>query len=136
MGKACEIGSHTFLIVRVLFTIRFPSFGILDHQENAWVSASVSHSMVKSNKINCMDENLGNQYSGFLNTLGVFSLLDSHTFMVHFITFEMHDFPHQFPIAQENAAKPIRFPSYGIIYHIGNAWLFQVSQKNAVKSTL
>ena len=58
----------------------------------------------------------------------------------------MHGFPHQLPISCENAAKSIelgepgklvlifsleyeyfssiRFPSYGILYHMGNTWLF------------
>ena len=90
-------------------------------------------------------ENLGNQYSYFSHNMGACFLLDSHL-MMHLIIWEMNGFPHQFPIEQENAAKSIkleehaklvpilslkyenfssiRFPSYGIFYHLRNAQLF------------
>ena len=78
---------------------------------------------------------------------------------MYFMTWEMHGFPHQFPIAWENAAKSIklgelgrlvpifplkygyfssiRFPSYGILYHMKNAWLFpSIAWENTAKSTL
>ena len=64
--------------------------------------------------------------------------------MAYFVIWEMHGFPHQFLIVRENATKPfgwgepgklvlilfpkygwffsIRFPSYGILHHMGNAW--------------
>ena len=92
MWRAWEIGSHTFPIVRVLF-----------------------------------------------------SLLDSNP-RVYFKMCEIHGFYRQLRIAWKNAAKsielggpgklapifsatygyffPIRFPSYGIPYHMGNAWIF------------
>ena len=38
--------------------------------------------------------------------MGVFFPLDPHP-MAYFIIWEMHEFPHQFPIVQENATKPI-----------------------------
>ena len=98
-------------------------------------------------------ENLGNWYSYFSRSIGAFFPLDSHS-MVYFIICEIHGFPHQFPVAWENAVKSIklgvprnlvpifsltygyfssiRFPFYGILcYHRGNAkstlralWLF------------
>ena len=50
-------------------------------------------------------KNLGNQYSCFPHSMSAFFPLDSHS-MVYFIIWEMQGFPHQFPIAQENAAIP------------------------------
>ena len=67
--------------------------------------------------------------------------------MVYFILCEINGFPHQFPLAWENAVKSIkleelgklvpipppptywyfssiRFPFYGILYHMGNTWFF------------
>ena len=128
----------------VFFTIRFPSCGILHHMKNAWASPSISHSTGKSNNTHRMRENLGNWYSYFSHSMGAFFPLDSHP-MLYFITWEMHGFLHQFSLALENAAifielgehgklvhilspkygyiSPIRFPSYGILYHMGNASL-------------
>ena len=76
--------------------------------------------------------------------MGTFFPLNSHP-MVYFITWEMHGFPHHFSITWENAAKPIvwgepgklvfilfpwygcffpiRFPSYGILHNMVNAWV-------------
>ena len=50
--------------------------------------------------------NLGNWYSYFSHSMGGFSPCDFHP-AVYFIIWEMHGFPHQSPIAQENAAKLI-----------------------------
>ena len=91
------------------------------------------------------DENLGNRCWYFSHSMGAFFQLDSHS-IVYFIICEIHGFPYQFLIAWENAAKSIelgecrklvpiffltyghfssiRFPSYGILYHMGNAWFF------------
>ena len=66
--------------------------------------------------------------------------------LTNLIVWETHWFSHQFPKARENASKhivwgepgklllilfpyyecffPIRFPSYGILHHMGNAWVF------------
>ena len=105
-------------------------------------------------------ENLGNWYSYFSHSMGTFFPLDSHS-MVYCIICELHGFSHQFPIAWENPAKSIglgepkklapifsltyghfssiRFPSYGILYHMGNAWFFpsisNSTQENAATST-
>ena len=76
--------------------------------------------------------------------MGAFFPSDSHP-MVYFNIWEMHGFPHKFPTVRENATKliiweksgkfmfilfpwygrffPIRFPSYGILQHMGNAWV-------------
>ena len=40
-----EIGTHTFPKVWVLFSIRFSSYGISYHMENAWLFPSISHSI-------------------------------------------------------------------------------------------
>ena len=98
-AKAWEIGFHTFFhSMSVFFTIRFPSCGILHHMKNAWASPSISHSTGKSNNTHRMRENLGNWYSYFSHSMGAFFPLDSHP-MVYFITWEMHGFLHQFPLA-------------------------------------
>ena len=76
--------------------------------------------------------------------MGCFFPFDSHP-MVYFIKSKIHGFPHQFPITWQNAVKSIgraweiathffslmygyfssiRYPSYRILYHMGNAWLF------------
>ena len=55
MGKAWEISSHTFSIVWVLFSIRFPSCGIPHHMRNAWVSPSISHSIGKCSEIHWIE---------------------------------------------------------------------------------
>ena len=90
-------------------------------------------------------ENLENWYSYFTHSMGAFFPLDLHS-VVYFIICEMHGFPHQFPIAWENAVKSIklgetrklvpifsltyghfssiRLSSYGILSHMGNAWFF------------
>ena len=91
-------------------------------------------------------ENLGNWYSYFSHSMDAFFQLGSHS-MVYFIICEIHGFPHQFPVAWENAVKSIelgeprklvpifsltygnfssiRCPFYGIhCYHMGNAWFF------------
>ena len=94
-------------------------------------------------------ENLGNWYSYSPHCMGAFFQLDSHSmvFIIIFIIIcEMHGFPNQFSIAWEKAVKSIElgeprklvpiffltcghfssitFPSYGILYHMGNAWFF------------
>ena len=79
---------------------------------NAWVSPSISHSTGKCNKTHCNMEKLGNWCSYFSHIMDAFFPLDSH-FMVCFITWEMHVFSHQFPIAWEKAAKPIEWGKSG-----------------------
>ena len=89
-------------------------------------------------------ESLGNWYSYFSHSMGAFFALDSHL-LAYFVIREMHGFPHQSLIVRENATKPFvwgepgklvlilfpyygwffptRFPSYGILLHMGNAWV-------------
>ena len=100
--------------------------------------------------------NLGNWYSYFSQSMGAFFPLDSHP-MIYFIIWEMHGFPHQFPIVQENATKIIviwrtrvigaytfpilwtlfsnRFPFYGILHHMGNACVFSLISHNMGKDS-
>ena len=76
--------------------------------------------------------------------------------LTNLITWEMHGISHQFPIVWENATKPtiwgepgklviilfpqyeyffpIRFPSYGILHHMGNAWVFPSISHSTKKS--
>ena len=102
-------------------------------------------------------ESLRNWYSYFSHSMGAFFPSDSHP-MVYFSIWEMHGFSHKFPTAWENATKStiwgksgklvlilfpwygcffsIRFPSYGILYHMGNAWVshqFLIVRENATK---
>ena len=101
----------------MLCTIRFASPGIFHHMVNAWVSPSISHSTGKSNKTHRMGENLGNWYSYFFHSMDPFFPLDSHPMKLDIpITWEIHGFPHQFPIALENAAKPIELENLGSCY--------------------
>ena len=51
MGNAQEVGFHTFSIKCVVFSIRFPSCGILHHMGNAWVFSPISLSIGKGRKI-------------------------------------------------------------------------------------
>ena len=51
-------------------------------------------------------ESLGNWYSYFSYSMRAFFPLDSHT-MVYFTICEIYGFPHQFPVAWENAVTSI-----------------------------
>ena len=119
------------------FPVNFPQYGKM--QQNPWCR-----------------ESLGNWYSYFSHSMGVFLPLDSHP-MVYFIKWEMHGFPCQFLIVQENATKLIvwgepgklvlilfgyfgrifyiRFPFYGILYHMGNACVFSLTSHNLGKGS-
>ena len=80
--------------------------------------------------------------------MGVFFPSDSNS-VVDFIICEIRGFPHQFPIAWENAAKSIKLGeprkfvpifsliygqihgvSYGIPYHMANTWFFPLVSKS------
>ena len=43
--RAWEIDTHTFPKVSVFFSMRFPSYGISYHMENAWLFPLISHSI-------------------------------------------------------------------------------------------
>ena len=139
--------------------ISFPKYG--KKQENSsngksWKiipreNSTKTHRMLRSWEIDT--HNFSHSIRGFFP-------LSSHS-MVYFIICKMRGFLHQFPTAWENTAKSIkliepgklvpifsskygyfssmRFPSYGIIYHMVNPWLsyqFLTTRKNAAKSTL
>ena len=109
---------------------------------NVWVSTKISHGTLQQNP--WYGESLGNWYSYFSHRMGGFFTSDSYP-MVYFNIWEMYEFPHKFPMVRENATKPmvsgnsgklililvpwygrffpIRFPSYGILHHMGNAWV-------------
>ena len=103
------------------FPIHFPQYGKM--QQNPWYG-----------------ESLGNWYPLFPRSMGA----HSHP-MVYFIIWEIHWFLHQFSKLRKNATKatvwgepgklivilfpqyewffPIRFPLYGILHHMGNAFV-------------
>ena len=72
-------------------------------------------------------------YSYFSHSMGAFLQPDSHP-VIYFITWEMLKFPHEFPIALENAVKsielrepgklvPILSPKCGYFFSSMNEWL-------------
>ena len=126
------------------FSCQFPKVWKIAGQPIEWEKPekSISRKILQNPSY---EENLGNWYSYFSHSMGAFFPLDSHS-MVYFIICEIHGFPHQFPVARESAAKSIelgesrklvpifsltyghfssiRFRSYGILYHMRNAWFF------------
>ena len=126
------------------FSCQFPKVWKIAGQPIEWEKPekSISRKILQNPSY---EENLGNWYSYFSHSMGAFFPLDSHS-MVYFIICEIHGFPHQFPVARESAAKSIelgesrklvpifsltyghfssiRFQSYGILYHMRNAWFF------------
>ena len=112
--------------------ISFPKYGKKQENPSNWKSLENYFSR-KSYKNPSYVEKLGTWYSQFSHS--------SHS-MVYFIICKMRGFLHQFPMAWENTAKSIklkepgklvpifspkygyfssiRFPSYGIIYHMVN----------------
>ena len=93
-------------------------------------------------------------YAYFFHSKGAFSPSNSPP-RVYFITWEMHGFPHQFPIAWNNLSKLllcgepgklvlipfpkngyfflIQFPSHSIVHQIENAWVFPLFSHSIVK---
>ena len=114
MGKAWQIGSHTFSIKWVLFSIRFPSCGILYHMVNTWVFSSISHSMGKDRKslgnlfrgISCKTHRMGRTWVWvlFSHWIPILCNTSSHGKCMSF---------HQFPITWEKTAKPIEWGKPG-----------------------
>ena len=157
MAKVWEIDTHTFPIVWVLFFHQIP---ILWHTSSygKCMGFPINFSQYRKMQQNPSYEvNLGNWYSHFSHSMGDFSPYNFHP-MVYFIIWEMHGFPHQFPILQENATKlivvqrtweigahtfpilwmlffSIRFPFYGILHHMGNACVFSLISHNMGKDS-
>lgn len=143
MGKAWEIDYYTFSIVRVLFSIRFSSCGILYHIENAWVSWSISHSMEKLQQNSLYGDNLWNWCSYFSVVWVLFSIKFPSYGILHHQgnkwvppsvshsirkCSEIHRVGracignHTFPKVWVFFFHQI--PSNGILYHMRNTWLF------------
>ena len=78
------------------FPINFPQYRKM--QQNPWYGKS-----------------LGNWYSYFSHSMGVFFPSDSHS-MVYFSIWEMHGFSHRLPTVWENATKPMVWGSLGQRY--------------------
>ena len=113
IGRAWEIGTHTFLIALVhFFFIRFPCFGILHHMQNAWVAPSICHCMGKWCKTHQAGRAWEMDIHYFPLVWALFFPLDSHA-MVYFIICEIHGFPNPFPITWENTAKSIELGEPG-----------------------
>ena len=74
MGKAWKIGTHAFSIAWVLFSIKFPSCGILHHMGNAGVSLPISHCTRKCNKAHRM----GRTWEIGTHTFSIVWILFSH----------------------------------------------------------
>ena len=106
MGKVWKIDNHTFPIVWVLFSHPIP---ILWY---TWAYGKCMDSPINFPLYGKMQQNpsygvnLGNWYSYFPHSMGDLSPYYSHP-MVYLIIWEIHGFPHQFPIVQENATKLI-----------------------------
>ena len=112
MGRIWETGDHT----GYFFLIQFLSYDIIHHMGNAWVSQFISHSTGKCNKTHCIRRNWEKLVLILFQQYGCFFFpLYSHP-VDYFITWEMHGFPHQFPITQENAAKSIELGEPGNWY--------------------
>ena len=92
--KVWEIGSHTFFIAWVLFSIRFQSSGRLHHMGNGEVSQSISHSTGKCDKAHCK---------------GITWEIGTRTFSIAWGCFMVWG---------------VLFPYYGILHHMGNTWIF------------
>ena len=108
MGRTWEIGTHIFPVVWVLFSIRFPCYGILHRMENAWVFSSNFPQHQKNEQNPSNGKSLGNQFPYFFHKMGVFFFpLDSHP-VVYFIIWEMQGFSQQVSIAWEKRGKPIK----------------------------
>ena len=141
MGKVWEIDAHTFPTVWVLFShqIPIPSYGMLHHMGNAWVSPSISHSTGKCNKTHRMGCNweIGN------HTFPIVWVIFPHTIPIPWYTSSNGkciglsiNFP-QYRKMQQNPSYgeklgnwysyfshntgtfSIRFPFYGILHHMG-----------------
>ena len=106
MAKVWEIDTHTFPIAWVLFSHQILIL---------WYTSSHGKCMgfpINFSQYGKMQQNpsygvnLGNWYSYVSHSIGDFSSYDFHP-TVYFIIWEIHGFPHQFPIVQENATKLI-----------------------------
>ena len=153
-GEIWEINNHTFPIVWVLFSHPIP---ILCYTSSIWELYGFPINFPQYRKMQqnpWHGESLGNWYSYVSHSIVDFSPYDSHP-TVYFIIWEMHGFPHEFPIVQENATKFIvwgepgnmvlilfpyygryffiRFPFYGILHHMGNACIFLLTSHNMPK---
>ena len=113
MGRTWEIGAHIFSHNMGTF---FPSNShpMICFVEWEMHGFSYQFSMARknTNKKPSYGENLGNWYSLFSHSMGTFFPSDFHP-VVCFITWEMHGFSHQFPLARENATKPILWRNLG-----------------------
>ena len=123
---------------------------------NVWVSLQISQSTGKFKKTHGMGKVWETDTHIFRIVWVNFSPYDFHP-TVYFIIWEMHGFPNQFPIVQENATKlivwgepgklvlllfpyygrffSIRFPFYGILHHMGNVCVFSLISHNLGKDS-
>ena len=71
MWRTQEIGIHTFPIVWMLFSIRFPSYGILHYMGNGWIFLSNFPQNSKSQQNPSNGEGQRNWFSYFFRKIGV-----------------------------------------------------------------
>ena len=161
MGRTCEIGAHTFPILWAPFFHQIPFYGILHDMGNACVFSLIFHNLGKDSQNHRMGKvweigsrkyptkpiACGEPGKLVLILFPQYGCFFPIRFTFYGIICEIHGFPHQFPIAWEDAVKSIelgeprklvpifsltygyfssiRFPFYGIFcYHRGNAWFF------------
>ena len=93
------------------YSIRFVSFGVLRHIENAWGSPSIPHNMGKCNKIH----HTGRAWDIITHTFPEIwvVLLYQISILWYVSSYENSNFSNQFLIAWENAAKPIPWERTG-----------------------
>ena len=120
LGNWCSYVSH---ITDAFFSIRLRFYGIHHHKGNACVLSVISHNMGKDSLTHRMGKDWeiesrkyptkptvcgepGKLVFILFPQYGCFFPLDSHS-VVYFKICEIHGFPHQFPVAWENAVTSI-----------------------------
>ena len=77
-GKSGKLVFILFLSYGFFFPISFPSYGILHHMWNAWVSQTISHSMGKCNKTHPVERTWEIANHNFSQSMRGFLPSDSH----------------------------------------------------------
>ena len=157
MRRTWETGNYTFPMIWLLFSDQIPLlwYTSLHGKCMGFLVNFPQHGKMQQNPLNV--KILGNQFPLFPQYRCFFPL-DSQP-VVYFIVWEMHGFSHQFPVARANVTKSIvwgepeklililllqygcffsiRFRFYGILYHMGKAWIsptIPIAQENKARS--
>ena len=148
MGRIWETGNHT----GYFFLIWFPFYDIMHHMGNAWVSQFIFRKMQQGP---LHKEKLGEIGTHTFPIVWVlfFPIIFPSCGLLHHLGNEWvspsvsHDIGKRseihrigrawelVPIFSRNYGylSSIRFSSFGILYHIGNAWLFPIISKSTGK---